>query len=96
MPTKVRAHQRRNVHGQIHWVQEHIRGMRPVPIRDLQDPRFTLIAFDPVEVREIGKSIGKNLSRFDGALVDVSDGDFKEVYVFNGTPLLTKYADRVL
>ena len=65
------------------------------PIWALDTPNYVLISFDSDEVAHIGDNLGIDLSGFDGALVDASDGDYNEVWVFRGVPNLEKYAERV-
>lgn len=80
--------------GDIRMVPSKTNEMRP--IRALDTPNYTLISFDSDELAHIGDNLGIDLSGFDGALVDASDGDYNEVWVFRGTPNLEKYAERVL
>ena len=88
---RVRPHARRGTRG----VRAHYsRKLRL--IRNLEDPKYALISLDSEAVKDIGDSIGKDLSEYDGALVETGDGDYKEVWVFNGVPVLDKVAVRVV
>jgi hypothetical protein len=92
MPTPVKAHPRKGTRGvRSHWRHRFVR------IRDLKDPRFTLVDFNQDEVNHIYRNMGKrNVEHYDGALADVSGGDYNEVYVFHGTPDLNKWARRII
>ena len=66
--------------GDIRMVSGKTNEMRP--IRALDTPNYTLISFDSDELAHIGDNLGVDLSGFDGALVDASDGDYNEVWRF--------------
>ena len=63
------------------------------PISDLQDPEYVLVTRDS-DVEEIHKYHPES-KEYDGFLIAERNGEYIQVWGFNGTPYLDKRAERV-
>jgi len=52
---------------------------------------YELVSRD-IDVKEILEMLGHPIDEYDGLFLKMSNGEYKEVYGYNGVPLKNKYA----